>query len=93
MTIARSRDWLTDPLARPPLSPISLGELVHPTLSRAQSGALDSEELTAVTRQFLEDVLAGADIPDELLETIVATYVRRGTLAMSEDGGRYTISL
>lgn len=61
--------------------------------SRSHDGALDSQELTAVTRRFLEDVLAGADIPDELLETIVTTYVRRGTLVMSEDGGRYTVSV
>jgi len=61
--------------------------------ARSHDGALDSQELTAVTRRFLEDVLAGADIPDELLETIVTTYVRRGTLVMSEDGGRYTVSV
>jgi hypothetical protein len=61
--------------------------------SRSHDGTLDSQELTAVTRRFLEDVLAGADIPDELLETIVTTYVRRGTLVMSEDGGRYTVSV
>ncbi len=61
--------------------------------SRARDGALETNELTAVTRRFLEDILAGADIPDELLETIVTTYVRRGTLVMSEDGGRYTVSV
>lgn len=75
------------------LTPEEDEQLVELLRSRADGGALDTEELNAVTRQFLEDVLAGADIPDELLETIVATYVRRGTLAMSEDGGRYTISL
>lgn len=75
------------------LTPEEDEQLVELLRSRAGGGALDTEELNAVTRQFLEEVLAGADIPDELLETIVATYVRRGTLAMSEDGGRYTISL
>lgn len=59
----------------------------------AEGGAIERDALTSVTRRFLADVLAGADIPDELLEAIVEAYVRRGTLTMSEDGGRYTISL
>jgi hypothetical protein len=68
-------------------------QLVELLRSRAQDGALASEELTSVTRRFLEEVLAEAGIPDELLQAIVETYVKRGTLTMSEDGGRYTISL
>lgn len=75
------------------LSPEEDEQLVELLRSRSHAGALDSNELAAVTRRFLEDVLAGADIPNELLETIVTTYVRRGTLTMSEDGGRYTISV
>lgn len=75
------------------LSPEEDEQLVELLRSNARDGAIGREDLTAVTRRFLEEVLAGADIPDELLQTIVTTYVRRGTLAMSEDGGRYTISL
>lgn len=59
----------------------------------SRGGTLAREDVHAVTRRFLEEVLAGADIPDELLEAIVAAYVERGTLSMSEDGGRYTITL
>ena len=72
------------------LSPEEDAQLVELLRSRSP---ITREDLNAVTRRFLEDVLAGADIPDELLQTIVETYVRRGTLTMSEDGGRYTISL
>jgi hypothetical protein len=59
----------------------------------ARGGSLDREDLHAVTRRFLEDVLAGAMIPDELLDRIVAVYRSRGRISMSEDGGRYTISM
>ena len=72
------------------LSPDEDAQLVELLRSRSP---ISVEDLNAVTRRFLEDVLAGADIPDELLETIVETYVRRGTLTMDENGGRYTISL
>jgi len=72
------------------LSPDEDAQLVE--LLRSKS-PITREDLNAVTRRFLEEVLAGADIPDELLETIVETYVRRGTLMMDEHGGRYTISL
>jgi hypothetical protein len=72
------------------LSPEEDAQLVELLRSRSP---IAREDLNAVTRRFLEDVLAGADIPDELLETIVETYVRRGTLTMDENGGRYTISL
>ena len=75
------------------LSPEEDEQLVELLRRKADQGAIDRDDLTAVTRRFLEEALAGADIPDELLETIVQTYVRRGTLTMSEDGGRYTISL
>ena len=72
------------------LSPEEDAQLVELLRSRSP---ITREDINAVTRRFLEDVLAGADIPDELLETIVETYVRRGTLTMDEHGGRYTISL
>ena len=72
------------------LSPEEDAQLVELLRSRSP---ISREDINAVTRRFLEDVLAGADIPDELLETIVETYVRRGTLTMDEHGGRYTISL
>jgi len=75
------------------LSPEEDAQLVELLRNRASGGAIESDELTSVTRRFLEEVLAEADIPDELLQAIVSTYVRRGTLTMSEDGGRYTISL
>jgi hypothetical protein len=75
------------------LSPEEDAQLVELLRGRAASGAIERDALTAVTRRFLAEVLAGADIPDELLEAVVEAYVQRGTLTMSEDGGRYTISL
>jgi hypothetical protein len=59
----------------------------------AQNGTLDRAGLHAVTRRFLEEVLEGAMIPDELLENIVAMCGAHGRLTMSEDGGRYTINV
>jgi hypothetical protein len=75
------------------LSPEEDAQLVELLRGRASAGAIERDALTAVTRRFLAEVLAGADIPDELLEAVVEAYVQRGTLTMSEDGGRYTISL
>jgi hypothetical protein len=75
------------------LSPEEDAQLVELLRGKAASGAIERDALTAVTRRFLAEVLAGADIPDELLEAVVEAYVQRGTLTMSEDGGRYTISL
>lgn len=49
--------------------------------------------LHEVTRSFLEEVLADAGLPKELVDGVVATYLRRGRLTMSEDGGRYRITL
>ncbi len=72
------------------LTPEEDAQLVELLRSRSP---IAREDLNAVTRRFLEEVLAGADIPDELLEAIVEAYVKRGTLAMDEHGGRYTISL
>jgi len=72
------------------LSPEEDAQLIELLRSRSP---IAREDINAVTRRFLEEVLAGADIPDELLETIVETYVRRGMLTMDEHGGRYTISL
>jgi hypothetical protein len=59
----------------------------------APGGTLDRHDLHAVTRRFLEDALAGAMIPDELLDRIVEVYRARGRLTMSSDGGRYTITV
>jgi len=72
------------------LTPEEDAQLVELLRSRSP---IAREDLNAVTRRFLVEVLAGADIPDELLEAIVEAYVKRGTLAMDEHGGRYTISL
>jgi hypothetical protein len=60
---------------------------------RASGGTLGRADLHAVTRRFLEEVLAGAMIPEELLEQVVAAYMARGKLTMSHDGGRYTITM
>ena len=49
--------------------------------------------LHEVTRGFLEEVLGDAGLPRELVDGIVETYERRGRLSMSEDGGRYRITL
>jgi len=57
----------------------------------APDGTLERADLHAVTRRFLEEVLEGALIPDELLETIVAACSANGRLTMSDDGGKYTI--
>lgn len=77
------------------LTPEEDAQLVELLRSRgaARGGTLESHDLSAVTRRFLEDVLAEATIPDELLEAIVEAYVRRGTLRMNEDGTRYRITL
>ena len=55
--------------------------------------ALSRHDLGVVTRRVLEEILAEAGIPKELLDSIVQTYVAEGKLTMSEDGGRYFISL
>ncbi len=59
----------------------------------SRGGTLAREDLHAVTRRFLEEALAGAMIPDELLERIVEAYCARGRLTMTDDGGRYMIAL
>ncbi len=75
------------------LTPEEDAQLLELLRSRAEGQALERQDLSMVTRRFLEDVLAEASIPDELLEAIVEAYVRRGSLAMSEDGTRYIITL
>ncbi|HEX7153921.1 MAG TPA: hypothetical protein VF618_20695 [Thermoanaerobaculia bacterium] len=75
------------------LSPDEERQLFDALQRSARGGALDRANLHAVTRRFLEDVLTGAQIPDELLEHIVEMYRSRGHLTMSDDGGRYTISI
>jgi hypothetical protein len=79
-----------DSLALTPEEDAQLLELLR---TRSEGRALERQDLSMVTRQFLEDVLAEASIPDELLEAIVEAYVRRGSLTMSEDGTRYIITL
>lgn len=76
------------------LTPEEERQLIEALLQRAaEDGTVGRDDLQAVTRRFLEDVLEGALIPDELLDQVVAAYRARGRLAMSEDGGRYTITL
>lgn len=76
------------------LTPEEERQLIEALMQRAaEDGTLRRDDLQAVTRRFLEDVLEGALIPDELLDRVVAAYRARGRLAMSEDGGRYTITL
>ena len=83
-------DWLTRSG-----STLSLTEQAITALSIApmRVAAIAPEDMNAVTRRFIEEVLAGAEIPDELIENIIRTYVERGTLRMSEDGGRSIIEL
>lgn len=75
------------------LTPEEEQQLFAAIRQRASGGAIAREDLHAVTRRFLEEVLAGAMIPDELLDRIVAAYRSRGRLHMSDDGGRYTITV
>ncbi len=76
------------------LTPEEERQLIEALMQRAaEDGTLGRDDLQSVTRHFLEDVLQGAMIPDELLDQVVAAYRARGRLAMSEDGGRYTITL
>jgi hypothetical protein len=76
------------------LTPDEERELTDALVRRAAAdGTLGGDDVHAVTRRFLEEVLAGAMIPDELLDSVVAAYRAHGRLAMSEDGGRYTITL
>jgi hypothetical protein len=102
LTRATDRAWSLSPQA---LQQISLGgdelsltpdeeqQLFLALQQRARGGTLGRDDLHAVTRRFLEDVLAGAMIPDELLEQVVEAYKARGKLTMSDDGGRYTITV
>jgi hypothetical protein len=68
-------------------------QLVQALQQRAAGGVLGRDDLHAVTRRFLEEVLHGAMIPDELLEKIVDACRAKGRLTMSDDGGRYTITV
>lgn len=49
--------------------------------------------IAVVTKRFLQDVLAEADLPDELIDVIVDAYGSSGAITMSEDGGRYIVHL
>lgn len=75
------------------LTPDEERQLVHALHERANGGELRRDDLHAVTRRFLEEVLQGAMIPDELLERIVDACRAHGRLTMSDDGGRYTITM
>lgn len=75
------------------LTPDEERQLFTALQQQARGGTLGRDDLHAVTRRFLEDVLAGAMIPDELLERVVDAYMTRGRLTMSDDGGRYTITM
>ena len=75
------------------LTPEEEQQLFVALQQRASGGTLAREDLHAVTRRFLEEALAGAMIPDELLERVLAAYRSTGKLSMSNDGGRYTITL
>ena len=75
------------------LTPDEEKQLFMALQQKARGGTLGRDDLHAVTRRFLEDALAGAMIPDELLERVVAAYMTRGKLTMSDDGGRYTIRM
>lgn len=50
-------------------------------------------DIDRTSRAFLEDALGEADIPSDLLEMVVRTYVQEGRIQMSEDGRRYVIRL
>ena len=102
LTRATDRAWSLSPAA---IQQLSLGgdelsltpdeehQLFLALQQRARGGTLGRDDLHAVTRRFLEEVLAGAMIPEELLEQVVAAYLARGKLTMSDDGGRYTITM
>lgn len=55
--------------------------------------AASSEPIAAVTRRFLQDVLAEANLPDEIIDVIMNAYGPDGVITMSEDGGRYIVHL
>ena len=55
--------------------------------------ASSSEPIAVVTRRFLEDVLAEANLPDEIIDVIMNAYGPAGVITMSEDGGRYIVHL
>lgn len=102
LTRASDRAWSLSPaaveqIALPSdelsLTPEEEQQLFLALQQKAQAGTLRRDDLHAVTRRFLEDVLAGAMIPDELLERVIAAYMTRGKLTMSDDGGRYTIRM
>lgn len=56
-------------------------------------GAAPSDRVDCVTSAFLAEALAEAEIPQELFDTILATYQTNGRVVMSEDGGVYRFVL
>ena len=98
---AAERAWTLSPgaideISLPDRSDLSLTpdeeqQLFAALQQSAPNGTLDRADLHAVTRRFLEEVLEGALIPDELLDNIVAACSASGRLTMSDDGGKYTI--
>ena len=64
---------------------------VDDTDPEASSASDELWDIDRTTRAFLEDVLAEADIPADLLEMVVRGYARDGRIQMSEDGRRYLV--
>lgn len=102
LTAATDRAWTLTPGAIAeislPTDELSLTadeerQLFNALQQHAAGGVLGRDDLHAVTRRFLEEVLQGAMIPDELLERIVDACRAHGRLTMSDDGGRYTITM
>ena len=46
-----------------------------------------------MTRAFLEEALAEAGLPEELIDAVFETYGATGRLTMSADGGQYRLRL
>jgi len=70
-----------------------LGALFAPSPEEPAAEPGDDVDIDVVTRAFLEDVLAGTDVGEPLVERILATFERHGRLLMSRDGRRYRIVL
>jgi hypothetical protein len=65
------------------LTPDEEQQLFAALQQSAPDGTIERGDLHAVTRRFLEEVLEGAMIPDELLESIVAACGAHGKITVS----------